>query len=147
MLMSKTLREAWDGQNLKFTSRITVGSEVMEQWYELIQIVSGVRFSDEDDAVRWQFESSGKYSVQSLYAVINNRGVKQVFTPVMWKIPVPPRLHIFLWLLANNKALTRDNLAKRRQVDDKTCLFCNENESLSHVFFKCCVAQCMWQMA
>jgi hypothetical protein len=41
----------------------------------------------------------------------------------MWKIPVPSRLHVFLWLLANNKVLTRDNLAKRRAVNDKTCLF------------------------
>jgi hypothetical protein len=30
---------------------------------------------------------------------------------------------VFLWLLANNKVLTRDNLAKRRAVNDKTCLF------------------------
>jgi hypothetical protein len=48
------------------------------------------------------------------------------FTPVMWSIPVPPRLHVFLWLFANNKVLTIDNLAKMRQVDDKTYLFCAE---------------------
>jgi hypothetical protein len=62
----------------------------------------------------------------------------------MWKIKVPPRIHIFLWLLANNKVLTRDNLAKRKQLDDKTCLFCKEDESIHHVFFECCVAQLMW---
>jgi hypothetical protein len=61
--------------------------------------------------------------VQSLYAVINNDyGVRQIFTPVVWRLSVPPRLHIFLWLLANNKTLTMDNLAKRRHVDDKTCV-------------------------
>jgi hypothetical protein len=38
----------------------------------------------------------------------------------------PPRLHVFLWLFANNKVLTIDNLAKMRQVDDKTYLFCAE---------------------
>jgi hypothetical protein len=75
---------------------------------------------------------------------VNDRGVRQVFTPVMWKIPVPPRLHIFLWLLANNKVLTRDNLAKRRHLDDKSCLFCNEPETNAHLFFGCCVAQVMW---
>jgi hypothetical protein len=72
--------------------------------------------------------------VQTLYAIINNRGVKQVFTPVMWKISVPSRLHVFLWLLANNKVLTRDNRAKRNNVDDKTRLFCSENESTMHLF-------------
>jgi hypothetical protein len=72
--------------------------------------------------------------VQTLYAIINNRGVKQVFTPIMWKIPVPSRLHVFLWLLANNRVLTRDNRAKRNNVDDKTRLFCSENESTMHLF-------------
>jgi hypothetical protein len=43
----------------------------MDQWYELIQIVSGVQFFYEDDVVIWQFDSSRKYSVQSLYVVIN----------------------------------------------------------------------------
>jgi hypothetical protein len=59
---------------------------------------------------------------------------------------VPPRLHIFLWLLANNKTLTRDNLAKRRNVDDETCLFCDDKESIQHLFFDCCVTKCMWQV-
>jgi hypothetical protein len=57
---------------------------------------------------------------------------------------VPPRVHIFRWLLANNKTLARDNLAKRRNLNDKTCVFCSELESVNHLFFQCCVAQAMW---
>jgi hypothetical protein len=56
-----------------------------------------------------------------------------------------PLLHVFLWLLANNKVLTRDNLAKRKQADDKTCLFCDEFEFVLHLFFECCVAQLLWK--
>jgi hypothetical protein len=62
----------------------------------------------------------GKYSVQSLYAIVNNRGIKQIYNPVMWKLSGPPRVHILLWLLPSNKTLTRDNLAKRKNLDDKT---------------------------
>jgi hypothetical protein len=41
----------------------------------------------------------------------------------------------FLRLLANNnKILTRDNLAKRRKVDDNYGLFCKESEILDHLF-------------
>jgi hypothetical protein len=58
----------------------------------------------------------------------------------------PPWIHVFLWLLANGKMLTRDNLAKCRNVDDKTSLFCNQAESVSHIFFECCVAKQMWEM-
>jgi hypothetical protein len=131
--------ESWDGVHLKFNFRRTVDSVTMEQWYEVLQIASSIQFSDEEDAIVWQYQSSGKFSVQTLYTIVNNRGVQQIFTPVMWKIPVPFRLHVFLWLLANNKALTRDNLAKRKSIEDKSCLFCSEDESIGHLFFCCWV--------
>jgi hypothetical protein len=53
---------------------------------------------------------------------------------------------VFLWLLANGKVLTRDNLAKRRHVDDSTCLFCNEAKYAVHVVFDYCVAKWLWQV-
>jgi hypothetical protein len=82
--------------------------------------------------------------VQSLYAIINNRGIQHIFTPVVWRLSVPSRLHIFLWLLANNIILTRDNLDKRKKLDDKSCMFCADIESITHLFYECCVAKCMW---
>jgi hypothetical protein len=54
---------------------------------------------------------------------------------MMWSISVSPRLHIFLWILANNKFLTRDNLAKRNNLDDVSCLFCTDFESVHNLFF------------
>jgi len=40
--------------------------------------------------------------------------------------------------------LTRDNLSIRKKLDDMTCLFCSENESVQHLFFECVVAKQMW---
>jgi len=37
--------------------------------------------------------------------------------------------------------------AKRRHVDDMACLFCNETESVTHLFFDCCVASITWKLA
>jgi hypothetical protein len=48
-------------------------------------------------------------------------------------------------LLSNNELLTRDNLSKRRQVDDFTYLFCNEQESIHHLFFDCVVSRFLWE--
>jgi hypothetical protein len=70
--------------------------------------------------------------------------VKPVFTPSIWNLKVPPRVHFFLWLLSKNKTLTRDNLAKRQKVENKRCLFCDELESCQHLFFDCVVAKEMW---
>jgi hypothetical protein len=47
-------------------------------------------------------------------------------------------------MLVNNRTLTRDNLAKRKKVDDRSCLFCSEEESVQHLFFDCAVAKQCW---
>jgi hypothetical protein len=47
----------------------------------------------------------------------------------------------FLWLVSNNKLLTRDNLDKMRKVEDLTCLFCKEKEHVHHLLFECVVAR------
>jgi hypothetical protein len=127
------VREAWDDLHLRFTFKRTVDSRTLNLWHEVVQIASGIQYSEEEDAIIWQFASSGKYLVQTLYVVVNDRGIKQVYTPIMWKIFVP--LTYFLWLLANNKVLTRDNLSKRRELNDVSCLFCIENEYVNHLFF------------
>jgi hypothetical protein len=122
-----TIKEAWDGSNLRFTFRRIVDSRLMLQWGDFLRIAESIiPREDEEDAIIWQFESSGGFSVQSLCAIVNNRGIRQILTPVVWKIIVPPRLHIFLWLLVNNKILTRDNLAKRKKIEDLSCLFCSD---------------------
>ena len=57
------------------------------------------------------------------------------------KLKPPPKIHFFLWLVSHNKLLTRDNLVKRQQVDDLTCVFCSEPETCSHLFFECVVSK------
>jgi hypothetical protein len=52
----------------------------MNQWEELLQIASSIELSDVEDAIIWQYNSTGKYSVQSLYAIINDRGMRQIYT-------------------------------------------------------------------
>jgi hypothetical protein len=75
------------------------------------------------DALIWMWEANGVYSVKSMYAVVNFGGIKPVDIHCVWKIKVPPKIHFFLWLLFHNKLLTRDNLVKRQNVDDLTCIF------------------------
>jgi hypothetical protein len=106
----------------------------------------GIVFTDDDDEPIWQFSSSGVYSSQSLYSVINFRGIQPVFVPAVWKLMIPPRIHFFLWLLSNNKLLTRDNLEKRRNLDNSKCLFCEEKKSIDHLFYSYVVAKQAWEV-
>jgi hypothetical protein len=84
-----TIKDAWDGANLRFTFRRTVDRRVLNLWYKLQEIASSIKFSEEPDSIVWKFNSNGRYSVKSLYAVVNDRGVRHIFSPVMWKIIVP----------------------------------------------------------
>jgi hypothetical protein len=92
-------------------------------WEEVLNIASSIVLSNEDNEPLWRFHSSGVYSSQSLYRVINFSGVTPIYIPIVWKLRVPPRIYFFLWLLPNNKLLTRDNLEKRIKVEDTACLF------------------------
>jgi hypothetical protein len=67
----------------------------MDKWHELLQIASSIQLIEEEDALMWQFSSSWRYYVESLYAVINNMGIQQIFTHVVWNLSVPSGLHIF----------------------------------------------------
>jgi len=96
------------------------------------------------DALVWQFTSNGIYSYQSLYGIINFRGIKPILVLSVWNLKLPPRVHHFLWLVCKNKILTRDNLGKWKKIEDDTCLFCNEKETINHLFFECVVAKQMW---
>jgi hypothetical protein len=52
-----------------------VTQQIMAQWYELLEIASSIRLGEEEDAIIWLYNSSGVYSVQSMYAIMNNRGI------------------------------------------------------------------------
>jgi hypothetical protein len=141
---NKSIAELWDGVNLKCTFRRSIDQNLMQRWYDLRSIAESLHLSVEEDAVIWKFDSKGVYSVSSLYAIVNFRGIMPVHIPAVWRIKVQPRVHVFLWLLANNKLLSRDNLSKRQHVPDASCLFCCDDESVAHLFFECVVAREMW---
>ena len=62
----------------------------------------------------------------------------------IWKGRVPPKIKIFMWLMANDAILTKDNLIKRKWVGNPKCYFCDLDESINHLFFTCPVAKVIW---
>jgi hypothetical protein len=76
---------------------------LFNRWLELVELIKIVCLSNE---------------VRSFYGIVNNGGTVPVHTPVVWKLHIPPRIHIFLCFLMNDKRLTRENLCKRRNAYD-----------------------------
>jgi hypothetical protein len=86
---NKSIADMWDGMNLKCTFHRCVDRRLLLMWEELVGLVSTIEFTKEEEAFMWQFQSSAVYSSQSLYVVINFRGVKPIYLPTVWKIVVP----------------------------------------------------------
>jgi hypothetical protein len=91
----------------------TFNQDLMQSWVELVLVVENLVLTDESDSLVWCYHKSGVYSAQSLYAIINYRGVRPVYVPAIWKLDAPPKIQLFLWLLSHNKLATIDNLNKK----------------------------------
>ena len=59
---------------------------------------------------------------------------------------IPYKIKNFTWLLEQKAVLTKDNLVKRKWVGDSTCVFCDQIETVDHLFFLCPMARCVWGM-
>jgi hypothetical protein len=129
---------------IKLSFKRWFSQKILSLWGELVAIIQDLVLSDEEDQMVWKLNTSGVYSSQSLYGVLDFRGITPVFVPAVWKLNIPPRVQVFLWLISHNKVLTRDNLAKQQHVQDATCLFCGENESVDHLCFSCDVVKIIW---
>lgn len=139
-----TLSEVWDGTTIKLSFRRAFSGKLLESWMCIEQILHSVTYTEGEDALIWQYDSKGVYTTSSLYSIINFRGVQLVYIPSVWSVVSPPRVQIFLWLLANNSLMTRDNLEKRNMGKPLGCEFCAEPETIDHLFFSCAVAKNIW---
>jgi hypothetical protein len=51
-----------------------------------------------------------------------------------------------MWFLHLKVILTKDNLTKRNWIGKETCCFCDNMESIQHLFFECPFAKIIWRI-
>jgi hypothetical protein len=104
-----------------------------------------IHLIDEKDTFIWKLTESGQFAVRSLYAELLNGNTK-FLRKYLWKIKVPLKIRIFMWFLNRKEILTKDNLAKRNWTGCKKCAFCDEEETIEHLFLKCKFARLIWRV-
>ncbi|XP_041025489.1 uncharacterized protein LOC121265863 [Juglans microcarpa x Juglans regia] len=63
----------------------------------------------------------------------------------IWNLEVPSVTKLFLWRAGNNRLPTKENLFKRKVVEDKSCLVCSvETETIMHALWVCPAANDIW---
>jgi hypothetical protein len=78
--------------------------------------------------------------------MINFRGLTPIYLPAVWKLKIPPRIQVFLWLFSQNKIMTRNNLRARGIPKPMNYEMCTEFESVQHLMFDCVVAKSIWNL-
>ena len=115
------------------------------EWHNMLNLLSNVTLNLSSDKFVWDGHKNGIFSVQSMYhCLMNNPNDER--NKKLWKLKLPLKIKVFLWNLCRGAILTKDNLAKRRWNGSLSCSFCNQNESIHHLFFDCYMASNIWRL-
>jgi hypothetical protein len=105
-----------------------------DRWVHLVSRLTHVQLSDDEDVYWWNLTPSGLFTVRSMYLdLLNGRTV--YLKNYIWKIKVPFKIRIFMWFLHPKVILTKDNSIKRNWKDCSKYCFCDQDETINHLFF------------
>jgi hypothetical protein len=91
----------------------------------------------------WALETSGRFSVSSLYRKIN-KGPNLPHKKLIWKAKLPLKIKIFLWQMAKGKMPASALIKRRHNPSDGKCALCGLVKTVNHIFFSCVLANFAW---
>jgi hypothetical protein len=62
----------------------------------------------------------------------------------LWKVRLPLKIRIFLWMLWHDRVQTGAQLMKRNCKGSEKCKYRSKLETRDHLFFNCNIAQVIW---
>jgi hypothetical protein len=105
--------------------------------------------TNQEDVLIWRGNKNGVFSVKSEYHMLkemeswkiatgsSTRGGSD-FWKRLWALPVPNVEKIFLWRACHDILPTRENLHKRKIIEEPSCPVCGlEVESRLHILWSC----------
>lgn len=138
--VKQIVAKGWD--NVDF--RRSIHGDYLRQWREVKGIVDRINLTEDKDRVEWLLSDKKKFVVRDVYLFLKSSPL--VGFRGIWKLKMPMKIRIFLWLMIKNSILTKDNLAKRGWVGNEECYFCGCKESIDHLLFQCSLAKYIWQV-
>lgn len=108
------VEKGWDSIHF----RRTLYGDSLELWNHIKEGCANVVLTGQRDTIKWTLNKNNIYTVKSYYRHLVENGVKYPHN-FMWKIKMPPRVKVFMWLVLRNSILTKDNLLRRGWAGDK----------------------------
>jgi hypothetical protein len=130
---------------LNISFRRTLNGNKWERWTHLLHRLILVQLNDNEDRFTWNLTESGVFSVKSMYNDLLS-GHTVSLKKHIWKLKVPLKIKIFMWFLHKKVILTKDNLAKRNWNGPTNCCFCDQHETINHLFISCPFTQMIWRI-
>ena len=109
-------------------------------WMHLVRRLIQIHLSDQSDIIHWKLDTNDTFSVKSMYMDLINSGPILRSLHIL-KIKMPLRIKISMWFLHKGVVLTNDNLIRRRWVGSSTCCYCDQTETIKHLFLDCPLAK------
>ena len=123
-----------------------------------MDIICNIHISNyqQRDKLIWFPTTKGEFLVKSAYHLEKecqdrkkregpNQARSQAIWKIIWGLKVPNSTKVFLWRACNNILPAKDNLKKRRVIDDDRCIFCcQERETIHRIIWACPLAQDVW---
>jgi hypothetical protein len=117
----------------------------LQSWHDLVHNIANIHLNDQPCIFRWVLTSSGQFFVSLMYMAMIDSDIvpHNIF---LWKLKIPLKVKVFLWLLYRKVILTKDNLLKRNWQGAATCCFYHNNETIQHLFIDCNLAKFIWRV-
>jgi hypothetical protein len=134
---------ALESGDLNIVFRRSLNPEGRRQWDELGRLTEPTVLSNSKDKVTWHLDSSGKFTVQSLYAKLS-QGASVAYYKDVWEAKVPLKIKIFAWQLILDRLPSSQQIATRHGPASGNCALCGQVEDAGHIFFSCSLARFAW---
>lgn len=103
-----------------------------------MDLLQPIRPTQLPDQIKWRWTANLKFSVRSLYLFLTDSGMMDPLSQHIWKLNIPGKIKIFLWLLLRKRIPTADRLHKQGWLTNQLCYFCAVNmESYDHLMCSC----------
>ena len=111
---------------------------------------------NQHDKLIWHPSNTGVFTVRSAYHLEVERSEilhgesscrntsKNVWESI-WKLKIPNAAKLFVWKACKNILPTKDNLMRRKVIQEDCCFICNGSvETAKHILWECPSAQDVW---
>lgn len=116
-----------------------------ESLQSLGHITENIKLSNKEDKLFWKV-NGGDYSTSQGYDILQGVGNQETHWLLLWKLCVPPKVKIFLWLFMHERLPTMSEIHRRGFQINTTCIWCKRCvEDINHLLWQCTLAKLCWK--